>query len=648
MEHSWADSKVFSPRVRYLAVAMLLTLQAIVFARAAMNGERFASIPGGAYLLVATGALIYLVAIASLTVWRDKPRFIRWGSIGAAIALSLRFYSPAFFAMVLPRIPYPVEHMAVNISPPLEIYLRELAAAEEQYRIRERSYTSDATKLSPWVRQPPGSRVEMVARGDTGWSARASLNGATCDIWVRDSLLRQRAADVEGSPNCGGTEIRGIHQRIRSVVVAPSREAGFAKTDASGTWLEHRGDDRRSASISANTLGQGHSWTERIGGVIRSSVAIAGNQVFVGSHGNGEIVALTLDSGKIGFRVRAPNWVHHEPAVTSDLVIFGFGNNEPSAIGPEVNGSPPSGVVAYDRVTGVEKWRRYTTGSVMASPVVKNSVVAVSTGADEAFGWRLSDGAQVWRAALPGYAPMANPVMVDSLFLIGVEPATLCALAIASGRRIYCRVLSRESWGAGHASPAIAGDLLLQVYEEDLDGSGGGVDSRPMLLVRHLIGLPPRRYRPRPSNSLREQVLVALRWRDGVEVWRARLGRGRHHAQGHIAGTPTVEGSVAFVPSPVSQTVSAIDTRTGRILWATMVKPARGSVLFSEGSVITATADSTVTVLDARNGRVRCRERLPDRADRAGPTVSGATGVLTLVNGTVMARPLAAWLSCRV
>jgi outer membrane protein assembly factor BamB len=635
-------------RVWYLAVAMLLTLQAIVFARVVMTGERFAAIPGGAYLLALVGALIYLLAIASLTVWRGKPRFIRWGSIGAAIAISLRFYSPAVFAMVLPRIPYPVEHMAVNISPSLEIYLRELAAAEEQYRIREHSYTSDATKLSPWAHQPTGSTIEIAVRGDTGWSARASLNGATCDIWARDSLLRQRAADIEGSPNCGGAEIRSSHQRIRSVVVAPTREAGFTKADASGTWLEHRGDDRRSASISLDSLGRGHSWTERIGGAIRSSVAIAGNQVFVGSHGNGEIVALTLDSGKVGFRVRAPNWVHHEPAVTSDLVIFGFGNNEPSAIGPEVNGSPPSGVVAYDRVTGVEKWRRYTRGSVMASPVVKNSVVAVSTGADEALGWRLSDGAEVWRAPLPGYAPMANPVVVDSLFLIGVEPATVCALGIASGRRVYCSVLSDNNWGAGHASPAIAGDLVLQVYEEDLDGSGGGVDSRPMMLVRHLFGLPPRRYRPRPANSLREQVLVALRWRDGAEMWRARLGKGRNHAQGHIAGTPTVEGSVAFVPSPISQTVSAIDTRKGKILWSTTVKPARGSVLVAEGYVIAATADSTLTVLDVRNGAVKCRERLPERADRAGPTVSGATGVLTLVDGTIMARPLAAWLSCRV
>ena len=197
MERSWADSKFSSPRVWYLAVAVLLTLQAIVFARAVVSGERFAAIPGGADLLLIAGALIYLLAIASLTVWRDKPRFIRWISVGAAIALSLRFYSPGVFGMLLPRIPYPVEHMAVNISPPLEIFLRELASAQEQYRIGEHSYTSDATKLTQWAHQPPGSAIGMIARGDIGWSARASLNGATCDIWVRDSLLRQRATDVE-------------------------------------------------------------------------------------------------------------------------------------------------------------------------------------------------------------------------------------------------------------------------------------------------------------------------------------------------------------------------------------------------------------------------------------------------------------------
>lgn len=648
MESSSGDLKSSSPRVWYLTVAALLTFQAVVFAHAVINGERFGALHVGVYIVAAAVALIYLLAIASLTVWRHKSRFFQWASVAAAIAVSLRFYSPAFFATLFPPIPYPVEHMAVNISPPLEIFLRELAAAEEQHRIREHSYTSDAANLSQWVNPPAGSTVTIVTRGDTGWSARASLNGATCDIWVRDSFLRKRASDVEGSPACGAAEIRKIQQRIRSVVVAPARETGFTREDATGTWLEHRGDAHRSASVSASDPAQGHSWTTMIGGVLRSSVSIAGNQVFVGSHGNGEIVALTLDSGKLGYRVRAPNWVHHEPAVTSDLAIFGFGNNEPSAIGPEVNGSPPSGVIAYDRVTGREKWRRYTTGSVMASPVVKDSVVAVSTGASEALGWRLSDGAEIWRAPLPGYAPMSNPVLVDTLFLIGVEPATLCTLGINSGRRIYCHSLSDGNWGAGHASPTIAGDLVLQVYEEELDGAGGGVDSHAMRLVRRVIGLPPRRYRPRPSDSLREQVLVALHWRDGQEVWRVRLGKGRTQAAGHVAGTPTVNGSVAFVPSPISQTVLAIDTRTGKILWSTMVKPARGSVLLAGGSVISATVDSALAVLDAGTGAVRCRERLPGRADRAGPTVSGATGVLTLVNGTVMARPLAAWMSCRV
>ncbi|HZJ01144.1 MAG TPA: PQQ-binding-like beta-propeller repeat protein, partial [Gemmatimonadaceae bacterium] len=168
-----------------------------------------------------------------------------------------------------------------------------------------------------------------------------------------------------------------------------------------------------------------------------------------------------------------------------------------------------------------------------------------------------------------------------------------------------------------------------------------------IVMLRRIIGLPPRRHGPRPPDARREQVMVALHWRDGTEVWRARLGEGTLSATGHNAGTPTVAGSVAFVPSPVSEKVVAVDIRTGRILWSAGVNPARGSVVVSGNSVIAATRDTGLVVLDAATGAVRCRQRLPQVADRAGMTISGSTGVLTLTDGMIMARPVADWLECR-
>src|SRR4029079_14358923 len=102
---------------------------------------------------------------------------------------------------------------------------------------------------------------------------------------------------------------------------------------------------------------------------------------------------------------------------------------------------------------------------------------------------------------------------------------------------------------------------------------------------RGIIVLRPGRQGPRPPTARREQVMVALRWRDGTEVWRARLGEGTLSAAGHTAGTPVVAVNLAFVPSPVSEKVVAVDTRTGRVLWSAPVNPARGSVVVIGNSV---------------------------------------------------------------
>ena len=631
---------------RWLAVA-LLGLQLIIFELAIASPSRFPRALVVRLLVAALGALVYLLAISALTIWKSRGRNLRWILLGAAVAMSFRFYSPLVFKKIYPPL-NPSEVIAGAESPALVAVLRELAAAEEQYRLLNNAYSATIAPLQQWMPATSRTNVEIRARGDTGWAARASDGKTDCTIWVRDSSLRQDRQNVEGSPACGtAPESRTRLHRINTVLAPALVESPFQASDITGEWRQHRLDAQRSGVISFDPKAPAYRWTTQIGGPVRSSVAIAGNQVFIGSHANGEIVALSLDSGKAGFRVRAPNWIHHEPVITDRLVIFGFGNNEPSDVNSRFLGSPPSGIVAYDRMTGREVWRRYTRGSVMSSPVLLDSLMVIVTGSHEVIAYRVRDGAQLRNTTLSDYSPMANPAIVDSLFIIGVEPATLCAVEIRSGRKVYCHVLSSGSWGAGHASAAIAGDLVLQVYEEDLDGSGGTAENGVLVMFRRIIGLPPRRHRPRPPTARREQVMVALHWRDGTEAWRARLGEGTLSATGHTAGTPVVSGNMAFVPSPLSERVVAVDTRTGKILWSAPVNPSRGSVVVIGSSVMAATRDTGFVVLDAATGVVRCRQRLPQVADRAGLTVSGSTGVLTLTDGIIMARPVADWLSCR-
>ena len=626
-----------------LALVVLLGAQLALSEWVVLTGRRFATVPIPRGLLAFVIALPFLAAITLLLFRSSKRRKLEVGVVLIALAMTFRFHSPGIFERMFPRVIDESARIAAVASPSLVQFLRELSAAQEQHRRITRRYAEKIGDLARWVRPPERALVSISASADSGWMATASLEGATCRIWVRDSTQRHVAGDIEGSPGCGAPEMRTGRHSISSVV-APGNESEFLSADIHGEWAQHRSQADKSG-ITGDSASGSYRWTTRIAGPIRASAAIAGNQVFVGAHGNGELAAISLSTGKLGYRIRVPNWVHHEPVIGQKLAVVGFGNNEPSPLGRSIIGSPPSGVAAYDRATGIERWRAYTPGSVMTSPVLAGSIVAVITGANEAYGWELSSGRQLWRSATPDHSPMGNPALVDSVMLFGVEPATVCALVVRTGRRLYCKVLDVRGWGAGHASIAVAGDVALQVYEADPEGWGVPPDGRVFALARRVIGLPPKRQRQPPPDAVREQVMVALRLQDGTEQWRVGLGRGTRRVPGHIAGTPTVDKGIAYVPSPTSGTIVAIEVATGRVIWSAPVLPARGSVLVSGGKVFAATSSGTV-VLDARTGAVLCRQRLRVGADRAGPAMSGGTAVLTLLDGTVMARPLDDWLSC--
>jgi outer membrane protein assembly factor BamB len=587
-------------------------------------------------------AAIYGAAILALVVGpRARLVALRVVVVVVAVLFSARFLAVRSLVRTNARRFALTSASPDRSSAALIELLRETAAAQEQYRLRAGSYAGAMDSLREWITVPGVHDVQLTRHGDLGWAAHASLDGRTCTMWVRDSTLRPVRSDAEGSPACG-QQYREKNQILHTVLAAPNVSGtGFRSRDIRGVWLQHRADDHHTATVPDATAEGPYTWTTRIGGEIKASVAVAGNQVFVGAHGNGELVVLTLDSGKVGFRIRVPNWVHHQPAVTADLMVVGFGNNERNQLPFPGLGSEPSGVAAYDRRTGVERWRRYTSGSVMTSPVVRDSIVAVVSSAKEAIAWRLSDGKELWRTPMPGMTPMGNPMLRDTVLFVGVEKATLCALDVRSGARLYCRDQLTHGWGGGHASVAILGDAVLQVFDEGVTTSSGASDGRWLFVLARLLRLPV-------GAILGQQVLVGEDAATGQERWRVRLGIGEDHKEaGHMAGTPVVMDGVAYVASPVSGRIYAVRADSGRTVWSRFVNTARGSVLVTQGVVLAATRDTTMVVLDQVTGAVRCTQRIPGLSDRAGLTLAGTTGILTTQTGLVVARPIAEWTSCK-
>jgi len=240
------------------ALAILLGVQLLIFERGVFDGTRFLEPPGFAYAIGLVAAAAYVAAIAILTRrWRPS-RALEVLIVGAVIAFTVRFHVPRLLlryeahqqaeeerntARRAPR-------LAAEEAPRLVSFLREVAAAEEQYRLRAGTYTGFVDSLRPWAQPPRESAVRITAVGDRGWSAVGSLAGVTCSIWVRDSSLRRHKVQTEGSPTCEKREDRTPSERISSII-APMATATtrFSASDVRGTWAQHRADIHRTGVV---------------------------------------------------------------------------------------------------------------------------------------------------------------------------------------------------------------------------------------------------------------------------------------------------------------------------------------------------------------------------------------------------------------
>ncbi len=613
-------------------LAFLIVCHAAWFAFTVLVGGRFSAASAGRFAIVIVLLTISATAITGL-LWRRPARAaVRWGAVALVLLFAARMHVPQY---VLQRNMYRPSDGAT----PLVQQLRELTSAQEQYRLQTGHYASSIDSMSSLL--TPFPEVESVLRtnGAKGWAGRATRGAAECVIWVRDSSLRIDPRAHEGVPYCAGRSAANPRMQMMSRATAPAQEvAGGIVRPLTGTWLQHRADERRTGSVASELGDVGYRWTTQVDGELRASVAAAGSQLFIGAHGNGEFVSLSLDSGHVDWRIRLANWVHHEPVVTSDLVIVTFGSNDNfGAFSAVANGS--GGISTFDRRTGRERWHHYLNASVMTSPVIGDSLVAVITTDNEAVAWRVTDGAELWRTALPSQSWMGNPMVVGDRMIIGLEKTRLCVLSLVTGAVDYCTEFAGNGWGAGHASVTLADKLALIVYDEDIPVAQAVRAGLWKFLFTRLLGI---------EGAAGQQYAVAIELSSGREHWRVPLGGiSGADVQGHIAGTPVVVDGVAYVPSPLNGHVTAIRAESGTVLWSTPIKAVRGSVLVTHGAVVSATSDASLVVLDAATGNERCRQTLPAASDRAGPTLVGRTALLALRNGLVLARPIDDMLQCR-
>ncbi len=319
----------------------------------------------------------------------------------------------------------------------------------------------------------------------------------------------------------------------------------------------HPGFNPRETTLTrTNVSSLGTRWTTSLGAansIVGS--AVAGGRVYVQTVYGG-LAALHASTGAGIWSVTVGDYAAaSSPALWNDYVIVA------------VQGSDDHGVAAaFDRRSGKSVWRTVLSGPAgLGTAVVSGDSVFVTTGPDV---YRLSarTGAPVWKRTI-SEAPYDSgiegsvAVSVDGSHVIAATiDGRVFDLSAATGAIRWQTVAGGGIYRAG---PAIAGDVIY-VPEGATGAEGGGVD------------------------------IVALRLRDGSQIWRGFAGDDVHV-------TPAVAYGLVYIGA-IDTGVRALDATTGVERWAIESLPEIWSSAAVANGVVYQATESTFLAIDARTG----------------------------------------------
>ena len=245
----------------------------------------------------------------------------------------------------------------------------------------------------------------------------------------------------------------------------------------------------------------GLRWQVQTDGAVRSSPAVSGDRIYVGS-GDGGLYALDRQTGRQLWRFQAGGAVYASPAVTGGVVVCanlegrvfaveqssgklrwsfnsgpalpfntnpagGWDNlaSSPVVVGTTVVIGTPDGLIrAVELGSGKSLWEVKTGGRVRATPAVKDGLVVVGSFDGRVYAVDLMTGAERWvhrtigdtlDSSKFGYdrrAVQSSAAIADGMVLVGSRDGGLYGLDAATGERRW-RVTHNGSWVLG--SPAV-------------------------------------------------------------------------------------------------------------------------------------------------------------------------------------------------
>lgn len=341
-------------------------------------------------------------------------------------------------------------------------------------------------------------------------------------------------------------------------------------------WPQFRGDPQLTGVAAANPAKAPRLlWTYEAGDAIESSAAIVGGVVYSGV-GNGELVAIDLQSGKLKWKYKGGELIgESSPAVQNGVVYIG----------------DLGGVLhAINAADGKVKWTFKTGGEIKSSPVVASGKVLVGSYDGSLYAVDAAKGQLAWQYKTKAQVH-ATPAVAGGLAYISGCDGVLRAIRISDGQQAYEVTIGAYTG----ASPAIEGQSAWfgtynnEVVSADL--------ARRRIVWRYEH--PQRKFPFYATAAVwngkvfaggRDKMLHALDAKTGKALW-------TFMTKARIDSSPVVtpDGRVFFGSN--DGTFYAVDGNTGKEVWK-----------FSAGAAISTSPamDGDRIVISAQDGRIYC------------------------------------------
>ena len=263
-------------------------------------------------------------------------------------------------------------------------------------------------------------------------------------------------------------------------------------------------------------------WSANVGGgkkqlVLRLGLGPAADNgvVFAASH-KGEVLAVALDSGRQVWQKNLKLPLSAGPSAAFGMVVVG---------------SSKGAVVALDGATGRQLWQVRVNSELLSAPAISEKVIVLRSvdgrlhGLDAATGKALwSVEQQVPRLSLRG---IATPVIAKEAAISGFDNGKVMAVSLTTGDTLWDTALASPH-GRTELDRLVDIDSAVRVVGDDVYAAGFqgrtamlALDSGQIWWAHDMSsyrGLAVGRDTAYVSQS--DGVVVALRERDGSEVWR--------------------------------------------------------------------------------------------------------------------------------